>query len=515
MSGLHDLSAKRYFSLLQNPIMKAPLCAQLSSFPLKTKWYLFRYCLSWFSESKITDANLSFTFTDSMLTNLTLCNINFGNNFHLILEVLLSINPDLRSLELIDIRGLYENQEEASDNLNKLLLNSLNLEELHCCIPFDLKSLMLCKVLKHLKLCFLPKRPWTDFLDINNGNLQHSNHLISFTLCSYSVKCFPLCRNNYVGNSMWRVCYPNHIEELLNICNYCVELRAVGSLEKQILSTYFNVEMEDSLNTPTNFMSRTCFYACNNGFSEIPFDIREEIPLVSAVWLFSEVEKLSVQLCEEVFLYPLMNLQKLEYFNLVFSFPPDTRRHLNPVLESLGHQLKYLRLHFDVHGISLTVLQRNCPNLKWLVLQCWLYVEDGNCSENFVHLEDLNISPPSNFHRYDESVEILLSRSRNLKALSLDSGASQPVDDECLDRILKNNNFSKLKTTNIGECNLSRRGFQKFLAHAQSLESLFISFRRHASTFELSHVVHEINPNVRVNDGLYTSRALDITNSFP
>ncbi|GIY26776.1 uncharacterized protein CEXT_213471 [Caerostris extrusa] len=456
MSGLRGLSAERYFSLLRNPTMKAQLYAQLSSFPLGTKLRLFRCCLVWCTGSQISPTSFSFTFTDGILTNLTLCDINFGNNFHLILEVLLSMNPDLRSLELIDIRGLYEDQK-VSDTLAELLLNSPNLEELHCCIPFDLKALRICKVLKHLKLCFLPKQPWTDILDVNN---------------------------------------------------------AVGSLEKQILSTYFNVEMEDSLNTPTNFMSRTCFYACDNGFSEIPFNIQEEIPLVNAVWLFSEVEKLSVQLCEDVRLFPLMNLQKLEYFNVVFSFPTDMRRSLNPVLQSLGYQLKYLRLEFDADGMSLNVLQRSCPNLKWLVLQCWLYVEDGNCSENFVHLEDLKITYESNLHRYGESVEILLSRSRNLKALSLDSGSSQPVDDECLDRILKYNNFSKLKTANIGECSLSRRGLRTFLDHAQSLESLFISSGCMCEG-EMVRFVHEISSNVRVNDGLYTSRALDITNSFP
>ncbi|GIY70684.1 uncharacterized protein CEXT_220811 [Caerostris extrusa] len=494
--------------------MKQHLCTQLSLVSVSTKWYLFRYSLYWFSEYDITDANLSFAFADDSLTSLTLYNLNFGKNFHVILEVLLRVDSDLRNLELIDICGCCENQEEVSDNLAKLLQKCPNLEELHCCIPFDLKALRICKVLKHVKLCFLPKRPWTDFLEVSKGFLQPSIHLISFTVCSYSVKGFPFSINSDFGNSMWRACYPNHMEDLLNIHNYCIKLKAVGSLEKQILYKYFNVEMEDSVNTFTKFMSRTCCYAYDNGISEIPFNIQEEIPLVNAVWLFSEVEKLSIQLCEEVSLSPLRNLQKLEYFNLVSSLPPHIHRNLSPVLVSLGHQLKYLRVHFDADGISLTVLQKNCPNLKWLVLQSWLYVEDGNCSENFVHLEDLKISPPSNSHRYDESVEILLSRSRNLIALSLDSGSSQAVDDECLDRILKYNNFSKLKTANIGECNLSRRGLRNFLDHAQSLESLFISSGC-MCVCEMARFVHEISSNVRVNDGSYTSRALDITNSFP
>ncbi|GIY38860.1 hypothetical protein CDAR_18711 [Caerostris darwini] len=422
----------------------------------------------------LEDLNFSFEFSEGKLTKLIMYRIAFGGDLYLIMELLLVICSDLQCLQIVDVYEVRENTEKLTENLAILLQKSCNLEELHCSIPFDLKVLRNCKKLKHLKLCFRPKRPWTDFLEVKDNELQPSASLKSFTVCSYSVDNFTIRRNIFpLVTSRWKTCFPDHGEELSTILTLCPELEAVGRREKLLLvQRNANREIKESPKFLPNSPPRSCIWAGNYAVTETCFRIPTVVSLELATAFYSEIKKLFLDICDEICLIPLRKLTKLAYFGFFTPhYPTYIYKHLYPFLVYMGHQLTYLRLIFENDGISVNFLRRHCPNLKWLILHCSLRVDVKERIENFEYLEDITLSTPM-FHHYDErSLEILLSKSVNLSALSMSGNASIPLTDKCLNKILEHHTFSKLKSANIGDCNLYKKGLQKFIAHAKNLET--------------------------------------------
>ncbi|GIY93761.1 hypothetical protein CEXT_740851 [Caerostris extrusa] len=355
----------------------------------------------------------------------------FRGDLYLIMELLLVINSDLQCLQIIDVYEVRENTEKLSENLAILLQKSGNLEELHCSITFDLKVLRNCKKLKHLKLCFRPKATLDGFLG----------------------------------------------EELSTILTLCPELEAVGRREKLLLvQRNASREIKRVQNSYRISRPRSCIWAGNYAVTETCFRIPTDVSLELATAFYSEIKKLFLDICDEICLIPLRKLKKLAYFGFFTPhYPTYIYKHLYPFLVYMGHQLTYLRLILENDGISVNFLRRHCPNLKWLILHCSLRVDVKERLENFEYLEDITLSTPM-FHHYDErSLEILLSKSLKLSALSMSGNASIPLTDKSLNKILEHNTFSKLKSANIDDCNLYKKGLQKFIAHAKNLETLYIS----------------------------------------
>ncbi|GIX83524.1 uncharacterized protein CEXT_682521 [Caerostris extrusa] len=488
------------------------MCEQL---PRSILWDLFQGSLHNYSEKKIEPQNFCGGFVNSSLTSLTLYDINFKENLHLILEILVAMKSDLISLELVDLCNFSENEEQVSECLGRLLQNCPNLINLHCCLPFDIRVLRNCKYLTYLKLCFCPKQPWHHFLEIKDGYLQPLNYLKTFSVCAYSVSGFGIRGIGYT----WMSSYPNHLMELRKVLMQCPLLTAIGCSEQRknnIMYVHNHVSSNSLKEVPPSFHPRTCVWRQFLEDSGNDSDDFEEhlkpVPLQMTVSTYSEVKKLHLDITEEISLSSLMKLNNLTHLCISCTLESEYfHNYILPALMSVGHKLQHLCLT-PVHDISINFLRKYCPNLNSFFSFCQLKVDMNEPIENFENLEYLLLElllPNQN----EQSLEVLLSKCINLKVLTLCNRHGRVLTDEFLDRLLKCNSFSKLTKASFGKCLLSKIGLKKFLTHAKNLQSIIISSPKIRKSV-LKPLIQEINPKVTVNVGKRISGRTGIDFSF-
>ncbi|GFV96061.1 uncharacterized protein TNCV_1870231 [Trichonephila clavipes] len=436
------------------------------SFPPTIIHDIISSTINYHSSTSFKPADLRLLLATGRVQHFEINNFAINDKLIPVLESLLNCK-DLQSLRLTDVG---ECSTRATEQLEKLLRVCTDLEDLHCSVVFDLKALRKCSKLRYVRLHFIPKQPFYEFLQTTGTCREPHTSLRVFTICKD--------RAFFIPNG--------HITELLV---HCPNLYSLGYIDVSAALEYLHGSGVEMGNVPPPYQLRSCFWGgdficsrkrfCGKFEDTVrprctffPFAVRV------AVLACPLLEELTIEVTRQCFVDTILYLNVLT--NLTFleisleDFICDFRPELYCLLDRIGSKLKHLAIH-RIENVEFDTIFKNCPKLESLKVDCDSVVSDWTET-----VDDLpNLRKFAFFCKNGDekkSIQLVLSKCFNLKELFIKNACF--LTDNCMIRILERNPFDCLEIAAISECALTQRGLKMFLDNAIELEKIaFDSFK--------------------------------------
>ncbi|GBN21440.1 hypothetical protein AVEN_138790-1 [Araneus ventricosus] len=461
-SSLYETCLKRVAVLLKNGIWRSRRENPFRFMPSTVVDDLVSAMLLLHGPFGFRAADLELLLTSGRLRELKMNAMNVQQELGTALKSLSSACQELKVLHLLRV---VSEDPGLSEAIEELLRNSPRLEDVFCCIPFDLTALRKCRELRKMKLSFPPQQRWCDFLERENSSFKPLKYLEVFSIFSTFL--------------------PSPCDDMVIILKHCPALTSLGLIE----SSEALAHLHRTGVSPSELKLRRCLWGIRNK------NVINSTLIRDAVLQCPKIEELHflVNSVESVrYLRDLRNLTFLDIMRNI-SDKGELGALVISVMETIGRQLKHLSLRFHSR-MDISVLLEHCPNLESLQIHGGEFVK---FSKAFVSLSNLKRLTLKDNNIGDEKLVLpLLSNCNQITDLFVKDCTA--FDDETLKKFLQRNSLTNLKIAYLKNCSLTQHGFKKFLLSASHLEKVEI-ISRSLHTRGVKQVLRETNHKVVCN----------------